>query len=68
MTGETAQILRKSLTELPEEFDYFDSINNGGSPARDISWHPFMPVLASTSFRGHVDLWSLQSFDDHEVE
>ena len=55
-------------TELPEEFNFFDAITNGGSPTRDISWHPHLPLIASTSFRGHIDLYTLQNFDQTELE
>ena len=36
------------------------------SPARDISWHPFMPVLASTEFNGCVNIWSMQNIGEEE--
>ena len=36
------------------------------SPARDISWHPFMPVLASTEFNGNVNIWSMQNIGEEE--
>lgn len=68
ISGDTAKVLRKDLTELPEEFDFFDAITNGGSPTRDISWHPHLPLIASTSFRGHIDLYTLQNFDQTELE
>lgn len=31
--------------------------------ARDVSWHPSYPVLASTSFNGQIDIWTLQNID-----
>lgn len=36
------------------------------SPARDISWHPYMPVLASTEFNGCVNIWSMQNIGEEE--
>ena len=49
VTGDTASILRRSLNEpADEQFDFFGQVRrngamgaNGGSPTRDISWHPF---------------------------
>ena len=34
--------------------------------ARDISWHPHFPIIASTSFSGEVNLWSLQNEEEEE--
>ena len=31
-----------------------------GAPARDVSWHPRFPVLASTSFDRTVKVWTVQ--------
>jgi hypothetical protein len=32
-----------------------------------VSWHPFLPVLASTSFNGHVNLWTIQNLSEEEL-
>jgi WD repeat-containing protein 23 len=32
--------------------------------ARDVSWHPTYPVLASTSFDGEINTWSLRNSQD----
>jgi DDB1- and CUL4-associated factor 11 len=29
--------------------------------ARDVSWHPTYPVIASTSFEGDINTWTLQN-------
>ena len=29
------------------------------SPCRDISWHPYMPVIATTEFNGMLNLWTV---------
>jgi WD repeat-containing protein 23 len=29
--------------------------------ARDVSWHPTYPVIASTSFDGDINTWTLQN-------
>jgi len=26
--------------------------------ARDVSWHPHYPIIASTSFQGCINLWT----------
>ncbi len=43
-TGEEAGILHQS---------------NINAVARDVSWHPAYPVIASTSFDGEINTWSL---------
>ena len=35
------------------------------TPVRDVSWHPHLPVLASTSFSRHVDLWKWHPQDHY---
>ena len=37
-----------------------------GSAARDVSWHPHYPVLASTSFDSTVKIWTLQNRKEKE--
>ncbi len=39
---------------------------HGNSPARDISWHPFLPVIASTEFNGNVNLWTVRNISEEE--
>jgi hypothetical protein len=29
------------------------------SVARDVSWHPTYPVIASTSFEGEINTWTI---------
>ena len=36
--------------------------------ARDVSWHPHYPVLASTSFNGQIDQWTLQNVDKNSTK
>lgn len=31
------------------------------SVARDVSWHPTYPVIASTSFEGEINTWTIQN-------
>ena len=40
---------------------YYGRENSVGAPARDVSWHPHYPVLASTSFDQSVKIWTLQN-------
>ena len=42
--------------------------SSGNSPCRDISWHPYFPVIASTEFNGNVNVWTLQSLKTDEVK
>ena len=60
VTGDTAGILNKPahINDREDRYGYY-SRSQGNSPCRDISWHPFMPVLASTEFNGNVNIWSL---------
>jgi len=32
--------------------------DKAGAPCRDVSWHPTMPIIASTSFDQTVKLWT----------
>jgi WD repeat-containing protein 23 len=32
---------------------------HAGETARDVSWHPSYPVIASTSFEGEINTWTL---------
>ncbi len=36
--------------------------------ARDVSWHPTYPVIASTSFDGEINTWTLQNTVEEEPE
>ena len=36
--------------------------------ARDVSWHPTYPVIASTSFDGDINTWTLQNDVQQEPE
>lgn len=47
LTGEEAMILK---SRTPEASDL---------TARDVSWHPTYPVIASTSFNGNINTWTL---------
>ena len=62
ITGDTAGVLKKPAP--PRSSDMYGYGN--ASPARDISWHPFMPVLASTEFNGCVNIWSMQNIGEEE--
>ena len=62
VTGDTAGVLSKAP---PRRGDDMYGYGNA-SPARDISWHPFMPVLASTEFNGCVNIWSMQNIGEEE--
>lgn len=42
--------------------------NNFGSPARDVSWHPHYPVIASTSFDSTVKIWSISTKEAKKAE
>lgn len=37
------------------------SSKRANSVARDVSWHPTYPVIASTSFEGEINTWTLQN-------
>ncbi len=37
------------------------SSKRANSVARDVSWHPTYPVIASTSFEGDINTWTLQN-------
>ncbi len=63
VTGDTAGVLKKAAPV--QRHDYYGG-GAGASPARDISWHPFMPILASTEFNGKVNIWSMQNIGDEE--
>ena len=38
------------------------------SPARDISWHPYFPVIASTEFNGNINLWTMQNIKQEDQQ
>ena len=59
VTGDTAVVLQKQYESKIQ--DPWARRTGGPSPARDISWHPYLPVIASTEFNGYVNLWSIQS-------
>lgn len=65
VTGDTAGVLKK-----PQDTNYNDpwSRSRGGaSPARDISWHPYLPVMAGTDFNGCVNMWTFQNISAEEL-
>lgn len=33
--------------------------SESGVPSRDVSWHPYYPIIASTSFDQHIKIWTL---------
>jgi WD repeat-containing protein 23 len=35
------------------------SSRKANSVARDVSWHPTYPVIASTSFEGEINTWTI---------
>ena len=37
------------------------SSRKANSVARDVSWHPTYPVIASTSFEGEINTWTIQN-------
>ena len=37
------------------------SSKKANSVARDVSWHPTYPVIASTSFEGEINTWTIQN-------
>ena len=37
------------------------SSKKANSVARDVSWHPNYPVIASTSFEGEINTWTIQN-------
>ena len=45
----------KTVKELREE----QELHMTGNCARDVSWHPTVPVIAATSFTGHVSTFTL---------
>jgi hypothetical protein len=50
----------------PARRDYWGH-SGGASPARDVSWHPFLPVIASTEFSGNLNLWTIQNISAEEM-
>lgn len=34
---------------------------------RDISWHPHYPIIASTSFGGNLNLWTIQNMKEETL-
>ena len=61
LTGDTAMRLPEhGLASGVDASHYGMRRNNMGCPARDVSWHPHYPVLASTSFDRTVKVWTLQ--------
>jgi len=63
VTGDTAGVLRKRQQQSGR--DPWGQ-QSGASPARDISWHPYLPVMASTEFNGNVNLWTIQNISAEE--
>lgn len=66
VTGDTAGILRKQ--HGPIRNDPWGHQRSGGSPCRDISWHPYLPVMASTEFNGNVNVWTIQNISAEELK
>ena len=67
VTGDTAGVLKKPASAARQDhYGYHYGGRAHNSPCRDISWHPFLPVLASTEFNGNVNIWTLQNLDDQE--
>lgn len=65
MTGDTAMKLPKSgPASGTDSSGYSYSHRREGCPARDVSWHPHYPVLASTSFDQTVKIWTLQNLKE----
>ena len=62
VAGDTAGVLEKCRNLRGHDMYGYGN----ASPARDISWHPFMPVLASTEFNGCVNIWSMQNIGEEE--
>jgi WD repeat-containing protein 23 len=61
MTGNVAIRLPQQGATSGEDVQgfFYGSRNRYGVPARDVSWHPHYPVLASTSFDQSVKIWAL---------
>ena len=60
LTGNTAMRLPQTGRAPGEDVGgYYHGHRRGGAPARDVSWHPHFPVLASTSFDQTVKIWTL---------
>lgn len=60
LTGGTAMVLpNKGKASGPDANNYYGRDSSKGAPARDVSWHPHYPVLASTSFDQSVKIWTL---------
>lgn len=63
LTGDTAMTLPQYGPASRRDCNdyYYRNMGRSGCPARDVSWHPHYPVLASTSFDQTVKIWTLQS-------
>ena len=35
--------------------------------ARDVSWHPYFPVIASTSFNGNINIWTRMDKNESDL-
>lgn len=57
-------VLPKEGKASGPDASYYGRENEVGAPARDVSWHPHYPVLASTSFDQTVKIWTLQNDKD----
>ena len=66
MTGDTAMTLNKRA-DRPDASQYGQQ-REGNSPCRDISWHPYFPVIASTEFNGNVNIWTMQNINQTEKD
>ena len=47
---------------------YYHHQSSNGVPARDVSWHPHYPVIASTSFDSSVKIWTLQTKEPQQEQ
>ena len=64
VTGDTAGVLRKPVVRNSLRDPW--ARQQGNSPARDISWHPYLPVIASTEFNGNVNTWTIRNVSEEE--
>ena len=56
---------QKGAASGPDQAGYnWGRGSRDGAPARDVSWHPHYPVLASTSFDSSVKVWGLKTTED----
>ena len=58
LTGEVAMRLPQEGPTSGADASYYGR-QRVGAPARDVSWHPKFPVIASTSFDRTVKVWTV---------